>query len=88
MVFGAVGITHANFPPAKGYVRTHQYLSGYVLQPLDEKSTRFSMLFHADLNLPGPRFLSSVADRFKPWLMSSKVANLRAAIANVPVDKE
>ncbi|KAH7725323.1 START domain protein [Aphelenchoides avenae] len=67
VVFGAVGTTHADYPPAKGYVRTHQYLGGYVLQPLDAETARFSMIFHADLNLPGPRFLSSMADRFKPW---------------------
>lgn len=87
VVFGSTSTTHAQFPPAKGYVRTHQHLGGYVMQPMGER-TRFLMLFHADLNLPGPRFLSSVADRFKPKLMVEKINNLRAAIASVQLKEE
>ncbi|KAH7709786.1 hypothetical protein AAVH_22944 [Aphelenchoides avenae] len=53
-------------------------------------SSRFSMVFHADLNLPGPRFFSSVADRFKPKLMVEKVNKMRTAIASLhmPQDDE
>lgn len=43
-------------------------------------STDFSMLFHADLNLSVPRFVSSLVDRFKPKLMAEKIGNLRKAI--------
>ncbi|KAH7720820.1 START domain protein [Aphelenchoides avenae] len=88
VVFGSTSTTHAQYLPVKGYVRTLQHLGGYVLQPTGGGATRFSMLFHADLNLPGPRFLSSVADRFKPKLMVEKVANLRAAIAKIPLDED
>ncbi|KAH7709788.1 START domain protein [Aphelenchoides avenae] len=91
VAFGSTGTTHAEYPPIKGYVRTQLHLGGYLFEPLEDgKSTRFSMIFHADLNLPGPRFFSSVADRFKPKLMVEKVNNMRTAIATIhmPEDQE
>jgi len=82
LVFGSTGASHVDYPPAKGYVRTHQFLGGYVLRPSDAKHghIKFHMLFHADLNLPVPRFIGNVLVKFKPDLMVKKTENLKGAI--------
>lgn len=82
VVFGSTGATHSDFPTAKGYVRTHQYLGGYVLRPCDSNPshTKFHMLFHADLNLSGPKLLSCMVAKFKPRLMCQKIDNLKKAV--------
>jgi len=79
IVFGATGTTHAAYPPTKGYVRTHQYIGGFVLKPIDDNNTAVTLVFHADLNLPGPKLFSSFADKFKPKLMIENIRNLREA---------
>ncbi|KAH7718848.1 START domain protein [Aphelenchoides avenae] len=89
VAYGTTGTTHGQYPAVKGYVRTHLHLGGYLFEPLDDgKLTRFSMIFHADLNLPGPRWFSSVADRFKPKLMIEKVNNMRTAIATIHLNED
>src|SRR5688572_27382701 len=35
IIFGSTGASHTSYPPIKGYVRTHQFLGGYVLRPCD-----------------------------------------------------
>uniref|UniRef100_A0A915E7E0 START domain-containing protein n=1 Tax=Ditylenchus dipsaci TaxID=166011 RepID=A0A915E7E0_9BILA len=87
VVFGSTGAVHKDYPPTKAYVRTHQHVGGYKLLP-DESNpahTKFYMLFHADLNLPGPRLLSSIAGKFKPKFMLQKIDNLQAAIAKFDI---
>jgi len=83
VVFGSTGAVHGKYPPTKAYVRTHQYVGGYMLRPSDSDPahTKFSMLFHADLNLSGPRLLTNLAGKFKPKFMLQKIENLKAAIA-------
>jgi len=82
VIFGCCSTTHAKFPPNKAYVRTHQYLGGYVFRPCDSNPdhTKFHMLFHADLNLPGPKLVSNLASKFKPKFMIQKVDNLKLGI--------
>jgi len=82
IIFGSTGTVHPDYPPTKGYVRTHQFLGGYVLRPSDSNPghTKFHMLFHADLNLPVPRFIGNVVAKFKPDLMVKKTDNLKEAI--------
>jgi hypothetical protein len=38
------------------------------------------MLFHADLNLPGPKFMGNLASKFKPKFMVQKIENLKEGI--------
>jgi len=87
VVFGSTGGTHANYPPCKGFVRTHQYLGGYVMRPDDSDPghTKFYMLFHADLNIGGPRFLANMLAKFKPTLMMQKMDNLKEAITQFDI---
>jgi len=82
IIIGSTGTSHADYLPAKGYVRTHQFLGGYLLRPSDSKPghTKFHMLFHADLNLPVPRFIGNVLAKFKPDLMVKKTESLKEAI--------
>jgi len=82
IIFGSTGTSHPDYPPIKGYVRTHQFLGGYVLRPSDSKPghTKFHMLFHADLNLPVPRFIGNLLAKFKPDLMVKKTESLKEAI--------
>jgi len=89
LVFGATSTLHADYPPCKDYVRTHQYLGGYFIRPCDskEKHLKFHMLFHADLNMAGPRFISTVASKFKPRLMAQKAENLLKAIDKFDIDE-
>lgn len=87
IVFGSKSVVLDKYPPTKDYVRTTQHLGGYILRPseYDSTSTKFFMLFHADLNLPGPRFISNLASKFKPKLMKDKIENLKAAIQKIDI---
>lgn len=78
IIFGATGTTHKSYPPTNGYVRTHQYIGGYILTPVNG-GTRINSLLHADLNIPGPKLFSSFADKFKPKLMIENIRALREA---------
>ena len=80
IVFGSCGTSHSGFPPSKAYVRTHQYVGGYIIERLPQLRSRFTIIFHADLNLPGPKLIASLADRFKPRLMIENVKGLKAGI--------
>ncbi|KAI1728275.1 START domain-containing protein [Ditylenchus destructor] len=82
VTYGMTSVAHASCPPGKSHVRTHAYLGGYVLRPDDNNPnhTKFHMLFHADLNLPGPKLISNVAAKFKPKFMIQKIDNLKAGI--------
>jgi hypothetical protein len=80
IVFGSCGTSHNSYPPSKAYVRTHQYVGGYVIERLPNLRSRFTIIFHADLNLPGPKLIASLADRFKPRLMIENVNGLKAGI--------
>ena len=46
VIYATTGASHVDYPPLKGYVRTHQYLGCYHLKPLENNSehTRFQML--------------------------------------------
>lgn len=81
-MFGSTGTSHSGYVPSKSFIKTHQHLSGYVLRPCDSNPahTKFHMLFHADLNLSGPKMLTNVAVKFKPRLMCQKLDNLRKAV--------
>jgi hypothetical protein len=52
----------------------------------DRHVVRFQMVFHADLQLPGPKLLTSIVDSLKPRLMIDKLKHLRQAIHNLHVD--
>jgi len=82
IIVGSTGTTHGDYPHIKDYVRTHQTLGGYLMRPSDMKPghTKFHMLFHADLNLPVPRFLGNLIAKFKPDLMVKKTESLKEAI--------
>jgi hypothetical protein len=80
IIFASCGTSHSSYPPSKTYVRTHQYVGGYVIEKLDDNRSRFTIIFHADLNLPGPKLISSLADRFKPRLMIENVKGLKVGI--------
>lgn len=53
-----------------------------MLQPCESNSsyTKFHMLFHADLNLSGPKILTNMITKLKPRLMCQKLENLKKAI--------
>jgi len=82
LTFGATSAIHGDYPPSKHYVRSHQYLAGYFMRPCDknQNNTKFHMIYHADVNLPGPRFISTLTSKFKPMQMAKKIENLRNAI--------
>jgi hypothetical protein len=80
IIFASCGTCHSGYPPSKAYVRTHQYVGGYVIERLGNERSRFTIIFHADLNLPGPKIISSLADRFKPRLMIENVKGLKTGI--------
>lgn len=83
VIFAATGTTHGSYPPLKNYVRTHQYIGAYILEVESEIVTKVTMIFHADLNLPGPKFLASFADRFKPKLMIDTIRNMKKAAKTI-----
>jgi len=84
----SVGTTHPDFPVCTKYVRTHQYVSGYIIYPDEnENQCTFKMLFHADLNIPGPKLMSSIVDMVKPKMMTEKIKQLRKALVNMQVDE-
>ena len=80
IVLGSCGSSHGQYPPSKTHVRTHQYIGGYIIEPLPDGRSRFTMIFHADLNLPGPKLIASLADRFKPRLMMENINDLKNGI--------
>jgi len=82
LTFGATSAIHGDYPPSKQYVRSHQYLAGYFMRPCDthKNHTKFHMIIHTDVNLPGPRFISTLTSKFKPRIMAKKIENLRDAI--------
>lgn len=46
VIYATTGASHPDYPPLKGYVRTHQFLGAYIIKPLetDPARTRFQML--------------------------------------------
>lgn len=83
-----VGTSHPDFPVRPKYVRTNQYLSGYVIYPEEnENQCTFKVLFHADLNIAGPKLMSNIVEMVKPKMMCDKIKNLKKALVNMPVDE-
>uniref|UniRef100_A0AC35EX86 START domain-containing protein n=1 Tax=Panagrolaimus sp. PS1159 TaxID=55785 RepID=A0AC35EX86_9BILA len=80
IVFGSCGTSHNSYPPSKAYVRTHQYVGGYVIERLPNLRSRFTIIFHADLTLPGPKLFASLADRLKARLMIHHSKRLKGGI--------
>uniref|UniRef100_A0A7E4VAX7 START domain-containing protein n=1 Tax=Panagrellus redivivus TaxID=6233 RepID=A0A7E4VAX7_PANRE len=80
VMFASCGTSHGSTPATRNYTRTHQYIGGYILDVVSDTSTRVTMIFHADLNLPGPKIMTSLADRFKPKLMLDNARALRSGI--------
>jgi len=84
----SVGTTHPDFPVCTKYVRTHQHLGGYVIYPEEnENQCTFKMLFHADLNIAGPKLMSSIVDMVKPKVMTEKIRQLKKALLTMQVDE-
>jgi hypothetical protein len=46
VIYASTGASHPDYPPLKGYVRTHQFIGSYTLKPLDADPThtQFKML--------------------------------------------
>uniref|UniRef100_A0A914Y7E4 START domain-containing protein n=1 Tax=Panagrolaimus superbus TaxID=310955 RepID=A0A914Y7E4_9BILA len=80
IIFASCGTSHNEYPPSKAHVRTHQYVGGYIIERLPNLRSKFTIIFHADLNLPGPKLISSLADRFKPRLVIENVKGLKEGI--------
>ncbi|CAD5218518.1 unnamed protein product [Bursaphelenchus okinawaensis] len=85
VVMGSTSTDYPKCGPQDGFVRTRQFLGGYYLKPQGESSTKFMMVFCADLNLPIPRFLSNMVAKLKPRLMVEKAKNLTKAVNKYPL---
>uniref|UniRef100_A0A914V3C1 START domain-containing protein n=1 Tax=Plectus sambesii TaxID=2011161 RepID=A0A914V3C1_9BILA len=84
----SAGTSHPDFPIRPKYVRTHQYLGGYVIYPEEnENQCTFKMFIHADLNIAGPKLMNNIVQMVKPKFMADKIKALKKALVNIPIDE-
>ncbi|CAD5220814.1 unnamed protein product [Bursaphelenchus okinawaensis] len=86
IIMGLQGIDYPERPPTKNYVRTKQFISGTYLKPVGDNCTEFRHVLAADLNLPVPKLMASMAASFKPKLISESLGSLKKAAKTINVN--